>query len=201
MTTSKLDIKYISSNFLNIEALCVKSGEVAFIRGESGSGKSLLLRAIADIDLNKAEILLDRQVREDISAPQWRQQVALLPAQAQWWGEVIGDSLSCSPDELKKLSLNKDILAQPISSISSGENQRLSLLRLLQNKPKVLLLDEPTANLDQISQLNVERYIIAYITKNKASAIWVSHDAEQIKRVSQQLICKTYIMKHGELDE
>ena len=66
---------------------------------------------------------------------------------------------------------------------SSGEKQRLSILRLLANRPKVLLLDEPTANLDAENTRNVEALLIDYLTENNAVALWVSHDHAQLKRV------------------
>ena len=195
-----LKINTIKTSFLDVKSFSVSAKQVVFIRGESGSGKSLLLRAIADIDLNEADISLNGQQRDSISAVEWRKQVSLLPARAQWWGDCIEDSLQCSLEDLVSLSLPENILHQEIASISSGENQRLALLRLLQHKPKVLLLDEPTANLDSSSMEKMERFIIGYLKNNNAGAIWVSHDAEQIKRVSLQIESHCLDIEKGQLE-
>ncbi|MDX1335484.1 MAG: ATP-binding cassette domain-containing protein, partial [Gammaproteobacteria bacterium] len=70
-----------------------------------------------------------------------------------------------------------------VSRLSSGERQRLALLRMLENSPRVLLLDEPTANLDRENTLLVENMIARYVQDHEAAAVWVSHDAEQQERL------------------
>jgi ATPase subunit of ABC transporter with duplicated ATPase domains len=71
-----------------------------------------------------------------------------------------------------------------IGRLSSGETQRLSLARLLLNGPKVLLLDEPTANLDRDNIARVERLIGDWRSQHTGAVIWVSHDREQRSRVA-----------------
>lgn len=71
-----------------------------------------------------------------------------------------------------------------VSRLSSGERQRLSLARLLAGYPKVLLLDEPTANLDKANTNRVEELILTYLREQGASALWVSHDPEQRHRMA-----------------
>lgn len=196
-----LDIDYIKNDFLDISSISLNPSEILFIRGESGSGKSLFLRSLADIDLNEGKVYLDKQERASIAAPEWRKQLGLLPAQAKWWGERVSDSLQCPDKALKSVMLDKHILNQRVSSLSSGESQRLSLLRLLENKPKILLLDEPTANLDEASGLAVEQVIIKYIQKHSTAAIWISHDTHQVKRVSTQVSSRVSFMVDGKLSE
>jgi ABC-type iron transport system FetAB ATPase subunit len=73
-----------------------------------------------------------------------------------------------------------------VARLSSGERQRLALLRLLANTPRVLLLDEPTANLDPASTLRVEAVIGEFRKTHRAAVIWVSHDPAQIARVANR---------------
>jgi len=83
------------------------------------------------------------------------------------------------------LKLPKDCFDWELSRCSTGEKQRLALLRLLAQKPKVLLLDEPTASLDPEGVLAVEELIKNYAESFDVPVIWVSHDQEQIKRVAE----------------
>jgi len=59
-------------------------------------------------------------------------------------------------------------------------------MRLLSNRPRVLLLDEPTANLDPENTRRVEAMIREYLHSHDAAVIWVSHDAEQVRRVANR---------------
>ncbi|MBN1464243.1 ATP-binding cassette domain-containing protein, partial [candidate division KSB1 bacterium] len=74
-----------------------------------------------------------------------------------------------------------------VSRLSSGERQRLGLVRLLANRPAVLLLDEPTANLDPRFVGEVEAMLNRYKEQRPASLIWVSHDRGQLERVADRL--------------
>ncbi len=70
-----------------------------------------------------------------------------------------------------------------VSRLSSGERQRLALLRALDHNPKVLLLDEVTANLDQENTLKVENLIKSRLQQGLI-VIWVSHDQDQRERMA-----------------
>ena len=65
-------------------------GECVGVRGASGSGKTLLLRAIADLDPNDGIVQLDGRSRADMTAPAWRRLVAYVPAEPGWWAETVG---------------------------------------------------------------------------------------------------------------
>ena len=87
---------------------------------------------------------------------------------------------------LQEVGLESDILNANPDTLSSGEKQRLALLRGLQYQPKILLLDEITANLDPESEASVEKYVQHYVEKNQAAAIWISHDPGQIERMASK---------------
>jgi ABC-type iron transport system FetAB ATPase subunit len=59
-------------------------------------------------------------------------------------------------------------------------------MRVLLKQPQVLLLDEPTASLDQNNVGRIEAFLKDYVQENSAAAIWVSHDPQQIQRVADQ---------------
>lgn len=183
----RLRIEQLNTLQLNGVSLSVNAGECVCISGSSGSGKTLLLRAIADLDPHQGEVYLDDIPSQQIPAPQWRRQVALLSAESQWWAETVGEHFE-SVDEsfLRSLGFTGSPMDWSIERLSTGEKQRLALLRVLGLRPKVLLLDEPTANLDFASGQAMERLLIEYQRSEQVAVIWVSHDPAQIARVAQR---------------
>jgi ABC-type iron transport system FetAB ATPase subunit len=186
-TPPLLQIKKLARPMLGPVSLSLGAGECLCVTGSSGSGKSQLLRAIADLDPHDGEVLLDGVPATGIAPEQWRRQVALLPPESSWWLPQAGDHFyNGMPVSLAQLDLSEGILKQPVSRLSSGERQRLALLRLLANQPRVLLLDEPTANLDAGNTERVEAVIAAYREQHQAAVIWVSHDRAQARRVASR---------------
>ena len=172
--------------------------EVICLSGPSGSGKSLLLRAIADLILHQGEAYLDEEKCSEISPVQWRKWVGFLPAESAWWRDKVGDHFNHAHDPyLASLNLPDDCFNWDISRCSTGEKQRLSIARLLQQQPKVLLLDEPTASLDPSSISAVELLIKNYADEFHVPVIWVSHDKRQIKR----LACREFKIENNQINE
>ncbi len=175
-------------------SLIIDNGECISLAGESGSGKTMLLRAIADLDPHSGSIYLNQQECSDITPSEWRRQVAFLPADSQWWEDLVIDHFPPSAQNklttfLEKLALPEHILQQKQSRLSSGERQRLAIVRLIVLEPRILLLDEPTSNLDQQNTARVESLILDYLEQNQAAALWVSHDPAQAKRVGDRHYC------------
>ena len=165
--------------------LFVAAGECVSLRGPSGSGKSLLLRAIADLDPHEGETFLDGVACAQIPAPQWRRQVALLPVESQWWLDSVGAHFPAGDCPwLAPLGFSAQAMDWQVSRLSSGEKQRLALARTLMNRPRVLLLDEPTASLDETNAQALEAVVAEYRIENKAAVLWVSHNAAQAARVA-----------------
>jgi putative ABC transport system ATP-binding protein len=96
---------------------------------------------------------------------------------------------------LERLGFGREVLDWEVRRLSVGERQRLGLARLLQLKPKALMLDEPTANLDGENTRIVEEIVRVYREARKAPVIWVSHDGEQIRRVAG----RAFVMKDRRL--
>lgn len=168
-------------------SLHIAPGECVSLSGPSGSGKSLLLRAIADLDPHEGQVLLDDTPSTLIPAPQWRKQVAMLPVESQWWFDVVGAHFpSDDCDWLEPLGFTGEAMHWQVSRLSSGEKQRLALARALMNKPRVLLLDEATASLDPEATAAVEQIIADYRRDTDAAVLWVSHDAQQVARVGDR---------------
>ena len=67
------------------------AGECIALRGPSGAGKTLLLRALADLDPSAGVVRLDGTPRGRIPAPTWRRRVGYVPAEPGWWSERVAD--------------------------------------------------------------------------------------------------------------
>ena len=160
------------------------------MQGPSGAGKTLLLRALADLDPNQGEVLLEGTPRATIAAPQWRRQVTYVASEPGWWGETVGTHFADWPDAVatvESLGLPAVCYDWPVARLSTGERQRLGLARALLIAPRVLLLDEPTSGLDMAAQADVEAVVNARLGGGGA-ALWVSHDAAQAKRLARRAL-------------
>ena len=174
--------------------LTLPGGMCLCLSGPSGAGKSRLLRAIADLDPHEGQLALDGISSAEVLPTDWRRRVGLLPAESGWWSERVADHFpgNAEGEGFERLGFSADILAQTVDHLSSGERQRLALLRLLANRPQALLLDEPTANLDPVNTQRVET-LLTEICQRGVTLLWVSHDPNQIARVADQ----HWIMNHG----
>lgn len=183
----QLTIRHLAIGALSAIDLVIEAGEVVCLSGESGAGKSRLLRAIADLEPHEGEVFLGQTNRASISAHDWRARVMLVPAESQWWADHVKDHFSKPmPDALKALGFSDETMNWSVSRLSSGEKQRLAAVRALACQPKALLLDEPTANLDDDNTAQFERWILAEIKKHAMPVIWVAHDEAQMKRVGHR---------------
>ncbi|MCP5449621.1 MAG: ATP-binding cassette domain-containing protein [Gammaproteobacteria bacterium] len=179
----------LSTMLLREVDLTLAAGERIFLSGASGSGKSLLLRAVADLDPHRGEVWLNDLPRSRLTPPEWRRRVGLLPAESHWWAETVGEHWRApaagSPIEalLVALGFDVDVSGWAITRLSTGERQRLALARLLLNQPQALLLDEATANLDSVNRERVETVLEDYRAAHATAMLWVSHDPEQRVRL------------------
>jgi putative ABC transport system ATP-binding protein len=181
-----LSVRDLRTSLLKPASFSLSAGECIVIRGPSGGGKTLLLRAIADLDPSEGEMRLDSCDRATMSGPEWRRLVGYLPAEPGWWADTVGEHFTdwtAALAVVRELGFADDPKNWPIARLSTGERLRLALIRALIVGPKVLLLDEPTAALDPASVAAVEAAIAARVRAGLA-ALWVTHDVEQAKRVA-----------------
>ena len=139
-------LRFLDWNALSFD---VNSGSCLGIMGRSGSGKTLLLRAIADLDLNEGKVCINGLLRDDMPGPEWRKKVGLLTSESKWWHELVGEHFEVPAlNLLRELGFaDESVLQWNVSRLSSGEKQRLALARLLSRSPEALLLDEPPPKL------------------------------------------------------
>ena len=183
-----LEVCDLRTSILKGASFCLSAGECIAVKGASGAGKTLLLRAIADLDPNDGVVTLDGCDRATIGAPEWRRLVGYVPAEPGWWAETAGEHLrewQAASVYLRKLGFSEETRTWPIARMSTGERLRLALVRALMVRPKVLLLDEPTAALDDASEAAVESLMSSRIQAGLA-VLWVTHDEAQAKRIARR---------------
>ncbi len=168
----------------------VHAGECVAVMGTSGSGKTLLLRAIADLDPNRGSATLEGESRESVPAPTWRRWFTYVPAESGWWATRVGDHFDewkSAERFLTELLLSEASPEWSVSRLSTGERQRLSLARALVGGPRVLLLDEPTSGLDEAARDAVETLLEKFRGEG-AAILWVTHDRAQARRVARRCL-------------
>lgn len=163
-------------------------GEALGVAGPSGIGKTRLLRALADLEPHQGRIRLDGVDQSAFPPHQWRRAVVYLPSESAWWHPRVAEHFTkWPPQNLASLGLGETVGEQFIERLSSGERQRLAALRAVGAGPSVLLLDEPTANLDPESAAAFE----ALVTRQREQGlmvVWVTHSEAQRGRVAARSV-------------
>jgi putative ABC transport system ATP-binding protein len=179
----------------------VAAGERLAITGPTGSGKTLLLRALAGLDpLDEGTVALGGTSMEQIAMPRYRAQVRLLPQRPTMLEGTVEENLRL-PFRLRvhrsrafpreaalayfaELSRPAAFLEGRAERLSGGEGQLVALVRTLLTSPRVLLLDEPTASLDDATTRALEALVTSWLREGEdRAAIWTSHHEEQLERV------------------
>jgi ABC-type iron transport system FetAB ATPase subunit len=165
----------------------VPPGGCGVISGPSGSGKSLFLRMIADLDPNDGEVRLNGTERRALDGPAWRRTAPYVPSEAGWWlDDVIDHFAPATREEARRLAASFGLVEgqfdAPVARLSTGERQRLAIIRALVLDSPALLLDEPTSALDPQAAMRVEIALQARLAKG-CVIVMVSHDAGQAARL------------------
>jgi len=179
--------------------LRVERGSCAAIEGRSGTGKSVLLRMIADLDPHEGDAALDGERCSRMPAPRWRRRVTYVAAAAGWWHDTVGEhfeDLEALRALLPRVGLPVEAAGWQIARLSTGERQRIALLRAMTPDNRVLLLDEPTSGLDGESTALVEGLLRQRCAEG-GTLLVVTHDPRQSGRLAQQ----RYLLVDGRLRE
>jgi putative ABC transport system ATP-binding protein len=197
---SFIDVSY--KGILKIDALEITGPGITSIVGESGSGKTTLLRLLNKmISPERGNIAYLGRPLEEIPSVELRRMVVMLSQTPAIFPGTIRDNLQAGllfsekppadepmlKDTLSMVHLNKepDNLAE---TLSGGEKQRLALARVILMEPDVLLLDEPSAALDDETELLVIEKLASYAREHGKTLIMVTHAKEMAKRYSNWII-------------
>jgi ABC-type iron transport system FetAB ATPase subunit len=168
----------------------IAEGECLAVEGASGSGKTRLLRALADLDPVEGLVFLDGAERDEVPAPLWRQLVRYVAAEPGWWSDTPRGGFAADVADTERfrrqlahVGLEPGDLDCNLAQLSTGERLRLAFVRALQGEPKVLLLDEPTASLDGASAALVEEQIRYQLYAGR-TVVLATHDLALSQRMS-----------------
>jgi lipoprotein-releasing system ATP-binding protein len=185
----------------------VSAGETVSIRGESGSGKSTLLNILAGLDRPDAgELFWSGESAHKLTLGQLTerrgrflgmvfQSYYLIPEidalanvlmSARILGRIGAPERARAAALLKRMGLGERGHHLP-THLSGGERQRVAVARALMNRPKLILADEPTGNLDERTGEEVIGLLLEVCAEEQAALVLVTHNPAHAKKTARQL--------------
>ena len=183
MIIKNLYKNFASKNIFNNTTIEFKDNKVTFITGESGIGKTTLLRIIAGLDKNfKGEIITNNEKISYVF-----QEPRLFPnLNVEENIKIVAEDSKCEiKDILELVELSNEIYALP-SSLSGGMKMRIALARALYSNGDVYLMDEPFSALDDDTKERILPKIFEFL-KGK-TVIIVSHNIDEAKKYGDNII-------------
>ena len=199
---------------LNNISMEIKAGEKVAIVGPSGSGKTTLLKLI--MKFYKAEsgnIYLDDQNIDDIDTESYRNYFGYVPQEILLFSGTIAENIAwgnehATPEDIFNAAKEAQALdfisklnnrfatmvGERGASLSGGERQRIAIARIILRKPKVLVLDEATSNLDSLSETSIMKTINSI--GKKMTTVIVAHRLSTIRNCD-----RIFVLKDGKLSE
>lgn len=190
---------YGDKTVLDISNLKIKEGKITAIIGPNGSGKSTLLNIISGLDeeyegrVKYNGELINKEIRNNMTlvfqtAYLFRRSVYKNIEYPLKVRRVKEEKRRKKVLELLNRLEIKDLKAKIGSRLSGGETQKVALARALVFDPELLLLDEPTSNIDPEYIKHMEDAILKYNEENNGTVIIVTHNIEQAERLSHSII-------------
>jgi len=182
-------------------SVSVRKTNLLAVVGPSGAGKSSFLRLLNRLDEpTHGTVYVNETDYRNIPPQKLRRQVGLVPQDPALISASVFENVARGPklrdepvDEtevgrlLARLGLD-GYGDRHVPDLSGGEAQRVSLARTLLNEPDVLLLDEPTSNLDPDSERVVEMLVDELIEDLEICCVMVTHDREQARRLADRVL-------------
>ena len=186
----------------------VKKNSIVGILGKNGAGKTTLLGMLLglitptrgdifilgkNLKLNKKEILSEINFQSPyVDLPKKMTVEQNLSFYSRLYGvknfNIVIENLV---DDLKI----RDLVKKNYGSLSAGQKTKINLCKALLNKPKLLLLDEPTASLDPETSIFIRNYLLEYQKKNGSSILITSHNLDEVQAMCSNII----LLKSGEI--
>jgi len=205
LTVNELKFMYRNRNVLREIGFSIERGQVVAVLGPNGVGKTTLLKCLNRIlKAKQGTVFLEEENLLDLSTMDIVRRVGYVPQRVETgrltafdavllgrrphigW-DITSRDLVIVDAVFKKIGMESLRLAY-LDEMSGGELQKVAIARALVQEPKVLLLDEPTSNLDLKNQVEILTTIREIVRDHKIAAIMTMHDLNQALRFADTFI-------------
>ncbi|MDQ6789019.1 MAG: ABC transporter ATP-binding protein [Acidobacteriota bacterium] len=214
LEVQNITIGYGAAEIVKNVSFSLRENETLAIVGANGAGKTTLLKSLnASLPLRTGEIFLDGKKLQDYSRRQIAQKIAVVAQETETkfpvsvsefvlagrfahggtFGWETENDLAISARVLETCDLKK-FANRLMNELSGGERQRVLFARALATEAKILLLDEPTANLDFAHQALMFRLVRERCKSCNAAAVIITHDLNLASEFADEIL----LLKNGE---
>lgn len=177
-----------------------EAGRIYAILGTSGAGKTTLLKILNNlVDVDRGRILLDGKDINTLHPARVRQRISMQFQTPAFTGTTVEENLAFArrysqrdhvdfQGLLQRVHLDPACLHRPVASLSVGQQQRVCLARTLVTQPDVLLLDEPTAALDEDTAERIMELVREVSAAEELLTIFVTHSKAQAQRLGDVML-------------
>lgn len=212
LTLFEVALSYGKKSVLENISFEVKKGECVVVLGTNGTGKSTLIKAIARLHpLSKGEMSMDGIPVRQIKPATYAQKIAYVPQQVVFPTATVYDTIlvgrrpymsthttqadhTIVKDIIKQLGLTNMAFAY-VTQLSGGEQQKVALARALAQEPDLLLLDEPTANLDLKNQVAFVSLVRELMQQGGIGVLVSMHDVNMAMALGDAFV----LLKDGQI--
>ena len=205
LEVKKINFSYGNKKVLENISFSIEEGTFCVLLGLNGAGKSTIFSLITrlqnlvvgEISINNFPIKDYSNALKDIGIVFQEPTLDLDLTVRQnlfYYGSLKGldfkETIVSIEDEIKKLELESHLDTQ-VRKLNGGHRRRVEILRALINKPKLLLLDEPTVGLDLKSRFDILEYVRNLVHTKNISVLWITHLFDEIEENDSVAVIKT----------
>ena len=176
-------------------SLRLAAGELACLVGPNGSGKTSLLHAIAGIGQPEGRVRIDGVDPASLGPVQRARLLSYLPATREVRWPLFGRDIillgGASAEQAAEVETRLDLTSvalRRIDRLSTGERSRILIARALAPEPRLLLLDEPTANLDPLWQIRLMELVREEVGRGGRAALVAIHDLDAARLYADRIL-------------